>query len=863
VLDPKTGQPTSTETPNAEWIFLYDVTGKKPALKQTLTMPNTYHGLVWAGDGQTFYVSAGIDDRIYVFAGNGAATSAQTTYAPDAPFILLGHNRGQTKPLSDRDGGIFHTTPIGKSKTLIDAVAGRTSALTAGLALSRDGRVLAAVNMQDDSLSLIETKSRRVTQEVHFFTPGQTQAVGELPYWVVIRSGKNGIFARAYVTSQRDGQIMSVGADGTFTTITVGGEPNRMVLSPDQTELFVANGDKDEIEVIDTATDTLRQRISLLRPNDTLLGAGPSGLGLSPDGNTLYVTLDNENAVAVVDLPSGQVLGRIPTGWFPSDVAVSASGKMLYVVNTKNFSGPSDYVIGKTGDGHKFPPNGHNGYVMALEKAGLLSFPVPDAATLKQLSALVDTNNNFGNRKPDKLMEFLHQHIHHVIYILKENRTYDQVLGDMKQGNGDPKLTAFPQPITPNNHALAARFALLDNFDTAGDVSGDGWNWMFQGHANTYTNRSVGVDYGNADFRLPFDWNGNPRNIGVALPDTTQDPPTPATVRITTLLDPTLQSAIEPGSKDITADEGADDDRPDATGGYIWDAALRAGKTLRHYGVYSDENYYIMGSPVYFPIVRHAWKTKTLQSVPVRPALLGHDDPYYRGWDLNTPDQYRFEEWQHEFDGYVARGDLPDLELVLFNMDHFGDFATNVAGLNTPTLQIASNDYAIGQLVEAVTHSPNWKDTAIFILEDDSQDGPDHVDSHRSVAHVISPYTKGGSVVSNTYNTTNIVRTIEDILGVAYLGLNDANAAPMDDVFTTEPDLQTYTSIIPGVLCQPPVDPKLVPQCHKAGANITQAITSPHDGAWWAAATAGMDFSRPDRVDSARFNAILVQGMRP
>ena len=645
VLDPVTGQPSGITTPNAEWIFLYDISGKTPILKQSLTLPNSFHGLVWDPSGRRFYASAGIDDRIYVFATNSAASTADASFVPDPPFIPLGHDSAPTKPLAAYDGGPLGKTPIGQLETLFKAVGGPTSSLAAGLALSADGKTLAAVNMQNNSLSLIDTFTRKILREVHFFTPGQTQAVGELPYWVAVRSGADHTFARAYVTSQRDGQVLSVAADGTVRIIPVGGEPNRAVLSPDQTRLYVANGDKDEIEEIDTNTDTLRRRISVLRPGDTMRGAGPDGLATSADGATLYVTLSNENAVASIDLPSGTVRGRIPTGWFPSDVAPSRDGSRLYVINTKNISGPSDFIIKRRGGDQHIPPGGHNGYVLALEKAGLLTIPLPDPATLRRLSALVDTNNNFSSRQPDPMMAFLHQHIHHVIYVMKENRTYDQILGDLPQGNGDPSRTQFPRPVTPNNHALAERFTLLDNFDTAGDVSGDGWNWTFQGHANVYTNRTVGVAYGNADYHIPFDWNGLPGNIGVALPDHAANP-SPATVRITTLLDPSGRSAIEPGPKDITADEGADDDSPNAVGGYLWDAALRAGKSLRHYGVYSDENYYILKSPVYLPIVRNAAQTGALQSVPVRPALIGHNDSYYRGCDFITPFQYRFEVWE-------------------------------------------------------------------------------------------------------------------------------------------------------------------------------------------------------------------------
>ena len=258
--------------------------------------------------------------------------------------------------------------------------------------------------------------------------------------------------------------------------------------------------------------------------------------------------------------------------------------------------------------------------------------------------------------------------------------------------------------------------------------------------------------------------------------------------------------------------------------------------------------------------MRNAARAGALQSVPVRPALIGHNDPYYRGWDLNTPDQYRFEEWQREFKQQVAAKTMPDLEIVLFMLDHFGDFATNVAGLNTPSLQMASNDYAIGQLVEAVSHSPYWRDTAIFIIEDDSQDGPDHVDSHRSVVHVISAYTKPGAVMHTRYDTTSVLRTMEDILGIAHLGLNDANARPMSDVFSKTPDLRPYDAIIPGGLCRKPVDPGLVPECLQPGHSITRAAAEMHDGTWWAEATQGMDFSHPDRIDSARFNAILAAG---
>jgi YVTN family beta-propeller protein len=875
-LDPITGNPTSTTTPNAEWVFVYDVRSMPPVQKQLINIPNTYHGLLWDPSGARFYVAGGIDDRVFVYKASAPGPSAATTFVPDAPFILLGHNTPADAPVQEfPTGGLFNNTPINSNPFAQDMFM-PFSALAAGLAISSDGSTLYVANYQNDSLSTVDTATRKVSNEVTFFAPGQTKAIGEMPYWPVVLSDSEGVPAKAYVSSQRDGQVLSVNPSGSFKIIKVGGEPNRMVLSADQRRLYVANGDLDEIEVIDTASDVLKRRISVARRGYKYKGSSPNSLALSPDGRRLYATLGGENAVAVLDVASGRLLGRIPTGWYPSSVTVSADGKTLFVVNMKSNAGPNlEYRADCPGEGipPEFstllcpPPNptSRNEYILALLKAGFLTIPVPDANTLSYLSDLVDANNGFRDPRRDRMMEFLHDHIRHVIYIQKENRTYDQVLGDLPQGNGDPTRVQFPRPISPNHHLLAERFALLDNFYDAGDVSGDGWNWDMQGHANDATTKNVLVGYGNANFNIPFDWNGNPRNIGIAVPDQTSGTPGPSTVRITTLFDPTGNSSIEPGPKDITASEGADDLDPDALGGYIWDTALRAGKSVRHYGLYADENYYVVPSapfPFYLPIVRDAFAQKALQAVPGRPSLRGRTDLFYRGWDLNTPDQYRYEEWKREFDEYVKNGNLPNFEIVDFMEDHFGNFSSNAANLENPLAQMASNDYALGRLIEAVSNSPYWKDTAIFVVEDDAQNGPDHVDAHRSTVFVASPYTKSGAVIHTNYNSTNVVRTIEDILGVNYLGLNDANARPMSDVFTKQPNLQAYVAPIPGILCQPPVDPNLVPECKNPGTRpVTVAVKPLHDGVWWAQATKGFNFNHPDLNNADLFNRILWKGI--
>ncbi|MGA7920563.1 MAG: alkaline phosphatase family protein [Candidatus Acidiferrales bacterium] len=884
-FDPITGALTKTTTSNAEWVFVFDVRGSQPVQKQLINIPNTYDGLLWDPSGKRFYVAGGIDDRIIIYKSSGAGASADRTYTPDFPFVLLGHNTPADVPIQEfPTGGLFNNTPVNSNPYAQDMFV-PFSALAAGLAISPDGSTLYVANYQNDSVSIMDTSTRTVTKEVVFFAPGQAEAIGEMPYWPVVVSNSEGAPVKTYVSSQRDGQVLVVSPSGSFNVINVGGEPNRMILSADQHRLYVANGDLDEIEVINTKNDVVECRISVARPGYRYKGSSPNSLALSPDGRRLYATLGGENAVAVIDVGSRQVLGRIPTGWYPSSVSISADGKTLFVVNMKANAGPNlEYRADCPGVGipAEFsmllcpPPNptSRNEYILPLLKAGFLTIPVPNAVTLSFLSDLVDANNHFRDRgfwdhHSDSMMAFLHDHIKHVIYIQKENRTYDQVLGDLPQGNGDPTRVQFPQPISPNHHLLATQFALLDNFYDAGDVSGDGWNWDTQGHTNDATVKNVMVGYGNANFNIPFDWNGNPRNIGIAVPDTTSGTPSPSTVRITTLIDPTGGSSIEPGTKDITASQGADDLDPDALGGYIWDTVLRAGKTVRHYGLYADENYYVVPSAptappsmqLYIPIVRDAFAEKVVQAVPGRPSLVGRTDLYYRGWDLNTPDQYRYEEWKREFDEYVKNGNLPNFEMVDFMEDHFGNFSTNAASLENPLAQMASNDYALGRLVEAVSKSPYWKDTAIFVVEDDAQNGPDHVDAHRSTVFIASPYTKSGAVIHTNYNSTNVVRTIEDILGTDYLGLNDANAKPMSDVFTEERDLQPYVAPIPGILCQPPVDPTLVPECKDPGNRpVTAAVKSLHDGAWWAQATKGFNFSHPDLINADLFNRILWKG---
>ncbi|MDQ6768004.1 MAG: hypothetical protein M3Z41_09385 [Candidatus Eremiobacteraeota bacterium] len=860
VLDPLSGLPSKVTTPASQWVFVYDLREPVPRMVQRLAIPLSYNGIAWDPHGLRFYVSAGPDDRIYIFkAAGGPAVSAAQSWKPDTPFIALGHNARSDAPLSQQDGGLLKHTRANSAAARRQGIL--FPAVSAGLATSADGGLLYVANMQNDSISIVDLHARRVVKEIRFFVPGGRVARGEYPFWVVTK--RNAAATKIYTSSLRDGEIMVTTVRGQRDLIVagqreivVGGEPNKMTLAPDGRYLYAANGDHDVVDVIDTTDDHLA-RVIQLHPGYPYLGSSPNALAFDRNGTRLYVTLGGENAVAVIDPTTDHVLGRIPTGWYPSSVSVSPDDRTLFVVNTKSPAGPTRFTIDEA-DNALILPHGVNGYVYNLEKAGLLALPVPSMATLAGLTTQVSMNNGFDLRPVSghDMMAFLHTKIKHVIYVMKENRTYDQVLGDLPLGNGDPHLVQFGKLLTPNNHRLASTFVTLDNFYASGDVSADGWSWTLQGHTNDYNAKSVAFDYGNGGF--PYDWAGEPRNINLSLP--VFGSPTPYGERMTTLFDPSGSSSILPGQKDVGATQGAGDLSPFARGGFIWDSALRKGLTHRHYGIYTSLLLYDRRAPQYLPISRRAYQSRLVQAVPVQARLWGRTDLYYRGWDMDVPDQYRFEEWKREFDGYVKRGNLPSFEVVDLMNDHFGSFKTNVGGLNTPESQIAMNDYALGEFVEAVAKSPYWKDTAIFVVEDDAQDGPDHVDAHRTIAHVISAYTKRGAVVSTFYTTVSMLRTMEDILGIDHLGMFDANTLPMSDVFTMQPSLASYTPVIPGILCRPPVKPGLVPRCGDRSAERTSPVAPLHDVVWWSTATRGFNFRKPDAIDSESFNRILWIG---
>ncbi|HYX52512.1 MAG TPA: YncE family protein, partial [Candidatus Limnocylindrales bacterium] len=700
-----------------EYVFVYDVSNRVPLKQQVLHVPNTYVGLAWAPDGQRFFVSGGQDDSIHVFVrreptaaeerNDNAPAGTAPLWIESTPAIALGHTRG----LGFND-----------SETVKDKF---TKPLAAGLAVSRNGKQLAVANSMNDSVSLIDIAAKKVVAELDL-RPGKINPAqkgvpgGEYPYGVAFK-GNN----KVYVSSLRDREIVVIEIRGGVPAVTARiktrGQPAKMVMNKAQSLLFAVADNSDSVVVVDAVKDELVAEIKTVTPASmasavgSFKGANPNSLALAPDEKTLYVTNGGTNSAAVIrlerDPDDSQVIGLIPTGWYPTSVTVSSDGKWIYVTNAKSPAGPNPGAcrdnFNREGDR---PCALKQQFVFQLEKGSLAAMPVPSAAQLGTLTAQVARNDHFEARRntvaEKELFSFLRSKIQHVIYIVKENRTYDQVLGDLGRGNSDAKLNLFPEAMTPNHHALAREFVTLDNFYDSGEVSGLGWNWSTAARATDFVERTIPIDY--ALKGIGYDVEGINRGINVAANS-------PQERTRTGPLDPDDL----PGPADVAAPDGPEDE---SGAGYLWDAVLRAKKTLRNYGFFVDLAHYSAtkdgGPPL--PLIHEPSKTYTQVAFPTKQALQGVTDLYFRGFDMRFPDYWRFKEWEREFDEYVRQDNLPSLELLRLPHDHFGNFAEAIDGVNTVETMIADNDYAIALVAEKIARSKYAGSTLIFIIEDDA-----------------------------------------------------------------------------------------------------------------------------------------------
>jgi DNA-binding beta-propeller fold protein YncE len=655
----------------------------------------------------------------------------------------------------------------------------------------------------DDAIVHIDTANAKVDRRIDFgpdfyatsvarSPDGTTLAVtGELADRVAFVNAKTGAISATYGTDRHpkavvfapdgasafvaswEGRSVNVvnlqtGTSGrTAPTITVGLHPDALV--SDGKRVFVANADDDTIATIDIAHERTTAVVSL--GLGKRVGASPNNLLL--DGDRLYVTCGAANVVAVMRVTDAGLtpLGAIPAGWYPTAVAVDHATNTLYVVNGKGEGGhanPDYKPLARVHQG-----DSRLGYIAANLAGSVRALPIPSDAELaadeKTLATLgAPYANAFAPASP-----ILRSNgpIKHVIYIVKENRTYDQILGDVPHADGDPAIVMFGANVTPNQHALVERFGVFDRFFDNAHVSADGHNWSMAAFANDYLEKSWPAEYSGR--RKLYDF-----------------------------------------------EDGADASVPHA--GYLWDLAARSHVRFRNYGEFASEGP-TPGSDVTF----------------TQRTLADNSDPHFPTFDMSIRDVDRVREWKREYDAFEKTGTAPQLTILRLPRDHTSGTRP---GQVTPAGMVADNDLAVGQVVDIVSHSPDWKSTAIFILEDDAQNGPDHVDEQRSTFYLVSPYAKGGTQ-HEVYTTASVIRTIELILGMPPLTPYDAGARPLTDAFTTVPDLQPFRALPPRI-----------------DTNALNMATS-----YRAHESAQLDFSHEDRVPDAVLNDILwgaVKGAR-
>jgi DNA-binding beta-propeller fold protein YncE len=811
---------------STQYVFRYAIDDQGARLQQTVQIPNSFGGIAWRPDGSGFIVGGGIDDAVYLFALRGSQ------FVP-AGMIALGHKEGLGADVQPQ---------------------------AAGVAVSPDGRRALVANYYNDSVSLVDLDARKLVAEQDL-RPGKIDPAqsgvpgGEFPYAIAWIDPDH-----AWVSAPRDRQLVaiSIASDKLRVTarVTTIGEPTALLVDRDAHRLVATEDNADRLAFVDLDTNRLASEPRLGLPAALAapaLGKGlnPNGVAKLPDGR-LLVTLGGINALALVTpgVADNQIQALIPTSWYPSAVATSASGSRVYVVNRKSPPGPNPLGCMPEFARWRGQSNGcaANQYVLQLEKSGLLEFPVPNerqlAVTTLQVASNIGLPGAGARAAAEARMAQIRARLKHVVFIIKENRTYDQVLGDLEIGNGDPHLAILGKALTPNHHHLARQFVTLDNFDASGEVSATGWAWSTAARATDLQEKTTPINY--AGRGLAYEAEEADRNVY-----TQQTPAERHATNPNLSADPDLLS----GPALIAAPDPEDDDRPNE--GFLWNAAIRAGLSVRNYG-FSDASIYDFGVAGAVPVLREPFKEKRRIYTPGDRLLAQRSDPYFRGFDQKLPDYWRVLEWQREYDEQEAAGTLPALTLMRLAHDHFGDFDTAIDGVNTVETEMADNDYALGLVVERIARGKAVDSTLVLVIEDDAQNGADHVDARRSLAFVVGPYVRQGALVSTRYTTINVLRTIEAVLGLKPLGLNDALAMPMTDVFDPSQSRWSYRASAADILRTTQLP---IPADRFAEISSGETTCMHHDAAYWAAAMKGEDFSREDRLDTPAFNSALWRGL--
>jgi YVTN family beta-propeller protein len=697
----------------------------------------------------------------------GQVSYTGLAFSPDGSRIFLSSVNGDVKVFgvgTDQMVRGLYSIPLPPAN-----VRERKEDIPSGLAVSRDGARLYVTLNFSNRLGEVDVASSKV---LRLFD------VGVAPYDVVLAGTKayvtnwggrrpdatsttgpagRGTLVRVdpvrHIASEGSVSVIDLAADTVKAEILVGLHSSGLALAPNGRRLFVANAGSDTVSVIDTVKDEVVETISLKWHPGDYFGASPNALVLDERGETLFVCNGTQNAVAVVSLgPWGsKVAGLIPVGWFPGAIAYDPIRKALGVANIKGIGSGKRPSAGEATRQTSGEYNGSVSIVKVPNRDELVAHTNKVLENYRASAMEVATFPPRPDRAPLPVPERAGEPsvFQHVVYIIKENRTYDQVLGDMKGGNGAESLCIFGEEVTPNQHKLAREFVLLDNAYCSGVVSADGHQWATAAFVTDYLEKSFA---------------GFPRSY----PD------------------------------------GMEDDDVDAIAyapsGFIWDSAIAQGKTLRDYGEFaiSDRAWKdksTKGAPKWIDCYRDFIGETSLVHFASRPAIESLR-PYLAadtvGWDMEVPDVFRAAVFIRELERFEKTGTFPNLVIICLPNDHTS--GTN-AGSPTPAAYVSDNDVALGRIVEAISHGRFWKETCIFVIEDDPQDGWDHVSAYRTTAYVASPYTKRGQVVSTQYNQTGIIRTIELILGLPPMNLFDATATPLGDCFTTSPDFTPFDAV--------------------------------------------------------------------
>jgi DNA-binding beta-propeller fold protein YncE len=842
---------------SAEAALVYELHDGTARLTQTIDLPNTFLGMTFNDDGSRLFISGGKDDVVYRFHRDGKRFSA------DEPAIALQSGTSLSLDLA------LHNNNIG--------------ALTAGVASLHHGEQLLVNLFEHDAVDLLDTMSGKVLQRLDL-RPGKNapkdvgKPGGEYPLDVVAVSDN-----RAFIASVRDRELVVLHIDSDAhadkplriaTRLPLPGQPLRLIRDQSGAHIFVSVDNADQVLVFDTNTLKLLFKTStrlapLLGQGTGQPGAISNNLALSSDERTLYVSNAGDNAVVAFHIDwrekEFEPIGALPTGWYPSALVADPTTNRLFVFNAKTPSSPNPDNCKSPGEAKsraagcdtQIPVRARNQYSLQLIHSSLLTIPLPNKASWSELTQQVARNNGYHQTltlTEQSTVQFLQKHIRHVIYVVRENRTFDQILGDLPNAEADASRAQFPRQVTPNAHRLADQFSTLDHYFCSGDVSMNGWQWSTAGRVTDINEKTTFLNYGKRG--ASYDSEGGTRGINLASGNIQERVRANPLMATTELTDPDLL----PGARNpVEVDSPAG--QPGA--GYLWSSALKAGKSVRNYGFFVDLTRYDSELAKHHPDaaiapMRNPRAQQTIVAYPTHEQLIGRTDPYFLGFDTRVPDYYRVQEWQSEFTEFEHNGKLPALSLVRLMMDHTGSFKETLDSVNTPELQIADNDYALGLLIEKVAHSRYAKDTLIVITEDDAQDGPDHVDSHRSPAFIVGPYTQlSGKVIARPYTTVNLLRTIEVVLGLAPNNARDAYAHPILEAFDIRHDHWDYTAEPSPLLYQTQLP---LPKVPTLSSQPWQSLKPLHDADWWDQHTHEFDFSSEDKLDAERYNRILWLG---